>query len=140
MMDSRKFAEACAQRCLEKKGESVTVLDLTDRSSVADFFVICSGSSDRQVSSIADFVAEEGRRMGTKVLAAEGVRDGRWALVDFGAVIVHVFQDQLRDFYSLESLWGDAPRVRVKEDGTVKAVEVDDMVRPSDFEPSGARH
>jgi hypothetical protein len=53
---------------------------------------------------------------------------------------VHVFQDQLRDFYSLESLWGDAPRVRVKEDGSVKAVEVDDMVRPSDFEPSGARH
>jgi ribosome-associated protein len=138
MMEIRKFAELCAQRCLEKKGASVTVLDLTKRSSVADFFVICSGSSDRQVTAIADFVADEGRKSGAEVYAAEGVRDGRWALVDFGPVIVHVFQDQLRDFYSLESLWGDAPRVRVEEQGN-REEEVDNMVRPSDFEPSGAR-
>ena len=138
MTDSRKLAEACAQNCLEKKGENVIVLDLENRSSVADFFVICSGSSDRQVTAIADFVANEGRKSGAKVYGEEGVRDGRWALIDFGAVIVHVFQDQLRDFYSLESLWGDAPRVTLKEDGTIKD-EADNMVRPSDFEPSGAR-
>jgi ribosome-associated protein len=137
MMDSRQLAEICAQKCLEKKGENVVVLDLGDRSSVADFFVICSGFSDRQVTAIADFVGTEGRKMGAKVYAEEGLHDGRWALIDFGAVIVHVFQDQLRDFYSLESLWGDAPRVRLKDDGSIK--EEDDMVRPSDFEPSGAR-
>lgn len=138
-METRKFAELCAQRCLEKKGESVVVLDLSSRSSVADFFVICSGSSDRQVTAIADFVADEGRKSGAKVYAAEGVRSGRWALIDFGPVIVHVFQDQLRDFYSLESLWGDAPRVKVQEDGSLKEDGPDNMVRPSDFEPSGAR-
>lgn len=137
-LEPRKFAELCAHRCLEKKGESVVVLDLTDKSSVADFFVICSGFSDRQVSAIADFVATEGRKGGQKVYAEEGVRDGRWALIDFGTVIVHVFQDQLRDFYSLESLWRDAPRMSLKEDGTIQE-QGDNMVRPSDFEPSGAR-
>ena len=139
MKKSRKFAELCAKRCLEKKGERVIVLDLSNRSSVADYFVICSGFSDRQVTAIADFVADEGRRGGANVYAAEGIRSGRWALVDFGPVIVHVFQDQLRDFYSLESLWGDAPRMKMQEESSSNEEGADNMVRPSDFEPSGAR-
>jgi len=139
MTDTRKLAELCAQKCLDKKAENVIILDLEDRSSVADFFVVCSGFSDRQVAAIADFVADEARKMGTKVFAEEGMKDGRWALIDLGAVIIHVFQDQLRDFYSLESLWGDAPRIIVKEDGKAEKAAVDDMVRPSDFEPGSAR-
>jgi ribosome-associated protein len=137
MTEARKLAELCAQRCLEKKAENVVVLDLEDKSSVADYFVICSGFSDRQVSAIADYVMDEARKSGTKVYSHEGIREGRWALVDFGTVIVHVFQDQLRDFYSLESLWRDVPRIRVQEDGTVK--EDDGIARPSDFEPGSAR-
>lgn len=137
MMDARKLAELCAQKCLEKKAENVVVLDLEDRSSVADFFVICSGFSDRQVAAIADHVGDEGRRAGAKVYSQEGVKDGRWALIDFGPVIVHVFLDSLRDFYSLESLWRDAPRIRVREDGSMN--EDDGIVRPSDFEPGSAR-
>lgn len=136
-MDTRQLAELCAQRCLEKKAENVVVLDLEEKSSVADYFVICSGFSDRQVSAIADFVADEGRKAGAKLYSQEGVRDGRWALIDFGTVIVHVFQDQLRDFYSLESLWRDAPRIRVNEDGSM--TEDDGIARPSDFEPGSAR-
>jgi ribosome-associated protein len=137
MMEIRRFAELCAQKCLEKKAENVVVLDLEAKSSVADYFVICSGFSDRQVSAIADFVSDEGRKAGMKLISAEGTREGRWALIDFGPVIVHVFQDQLRDFYSLESLWRDAPRIRLQEDGRI--VEDDGIARPSDFEPSGAR-
>jgi ribosome-associated protein len=137
MMEARKLAELCAHKCLDKKAENVVILDLEDKSSVADFFVVCSGFSDRQVAAIADFVSDEGRKAGAKVYSEEGTREGRWALIDFGTVIVHVFQDQLRDYYSLESLWRDAPRIRVSEDGSV--TEEDNMARPSDFEPGSAR-
>ena len=133
----RKLAEFCAQRSLDKKAENVIILDLEDKSSVADYFVVCSGFSERQVAAIADFVSDEARKYGAKVYAEEGMKEGRWALIDLGAVIVHVFQDHLRDFYSLESLWRDAPRILVKDDGSTE--EVDDIVRPSDFEPGSAR-
>src|SRR6218665_2442122 len=115
MIDSRKIAELCAQKCLEKKAENVVILDLGDRSSVADYFVIASGFSDRQVAAIADHVADELKTQGVKALSQEGMVDGRWALIDLGPVIVHVFQDHLRDFYNIESLWLDAPRIRVQD-------------------------
>jgi ribosome-associated protein len=136
-MNARKLAELCAQKCLEKKADNVIVLDLEEKSSVADYFVICSGFSDRQVAAIADFVAEEGGKAGAKAYSKEGIQAGNWALVDFGPVIVHVFQDHLRDFYSLESLWRDAPRIRLLENGSM--AEDDGIVRPSDFEPGSAR-
>jgi ribosome-associated protein len=115
-MESRKLAEFCAQKCLEKKAENVVILDLGDRSSVADYFVVCSGFSDRQVVAIGEHVADTLRKEGIKTYSQEGMKDGRWALIDFGTVIVHVFQDHLRDFYSLESLWQDAPRIRVQDE------------------------
>ncbi len=119
MMDAKQLSEFCALKCLEKKGENVVILDLENRSSVADYFVVCSGFSDRQVMAIADHISDELKKTGLKALSKEGMGDGRWALIDFGAVIVHIFQDHLRDFYSLESLWADAPRIRVKESETI---------------------
>jgi ribosome-associated protein len=118
MMDSKKLAELCATKCLEKKAENVVILDLENRSSVADYFVVCSGFSDRQVAAVADHVSGELRQQGIKASSEEGLVEGRWALIDFGSVIVHVFQDQLRDYYSLEALWLDAPRIRAQEDGS----------------------
>jgi ribosome-associated protein len=115
MTDAKKLAELCALKCLEKKAENVVILDLENRSSVAEYFVVCSGFSDRQVVAIADNVADELKKAGVKSLSQEGMVEGRWALIDFGSVIVHIFQDHLRDFYSLESLWADAPRIRVQE-------------------------
>lgn len=114
-MDSKTLAEYCAQKCYEKKAENVLIIDLQNKSSVADYFVIASGYSDRQVSSIAEHIEDCLRADGVKALSKEGLNDGRWALVDFGTVIVHVFQDHLRDHYSLESLWSEAPRIRVRE-------------------------
>lgn len=115
MMDGKQLAEFCATKCLEKKGENVVILDLENRSSVAEYFVVCSGFSERQVVAIAESIADELKVHGLKPISKEGMGDGRWALIDFGSVIVHVFQDHLRDFYSLESLWADAPRIRVKD-------------------------
>lgn len=117
-MDAKKLAELCALKCLDKKAENVVILDLENRSSVADYFVVCSGFSDRQVAAVADYVSSELRQQGIKALSEEGLVEGRWALIDFGSVIVHVFQDQLRDYYSLEALWMDAPRIRAQEDGS----------------------
>lgn len=130
MIESRKIAEACALKCLEKKAENVVILDLEDKSSVADYFVVASGFSDRQVSAIADHVADEMKAMGIKTLSQEGMVDGRWALIDLGPVIVHVFQDHLRDYYNLETLWQDAPRIRVQDpNGT----DTSNVYKPSDF-------
>jgi ribosome-associated protein len=118
MMNPKELAEFCAQRCLDKKAENVVILDLENKSSVADYFVVCSGFSDRQVVAIADNVADELRKAGHKPLSHEGMVEGRWALIDFGPVIVHVFQDHLRDFFNLEGLWRDAPRIHVREEST----------------------
>ena len=75
--------------------------------------MVCSGFSDRQVAAIADFVSEEARKLGSKVYAEEGMKDGRWALIDLGAVIVHVFQEKSREFYDLDRLWREAKVVSV---------------------------
>lgn len=117
-MEPKKLAELCAQKCFDKKAENVVILNLEDRSSVADFFVVCSGFSDRQVSAIANHVADELSAAGTKPISKEGLGDGRWALIDFGPVIVHVFQDHLRDFYNLEGLWHDAPKTHMGDDSS----------------------
>jgi ribosome-associated protein len=87
MMDSKKLAELCATKCLEKKAENVVILDLENRSSVADYFVVCSGFSDRQVAAVADHVSGELRQQGIKASSEEGLVEGRWALIDFGSVI-----------------------------------------------------
>lgn len=118
MMNAKELAEFCAQRCLDKKAENVVILDLENKSSVADYFVVCSGFSDRQVVAIADNVADEVQKAGHKPLSHEGMVEGRWALIDFGPVIVHVFQDHLRDFFNLEGLWRDAPRIHVREEAS----------------------
>lgn len=118
MMNAKELAEFCAQRCLDKKAENVVILDLENKSSVADYFVVCSGFSDRQVVAIADNVADEVRSAGHKPLSSEGMVEGRWALIDFGQVIVHVFQDHLRDFFNIEGLWRDAPRIHVREEAS----------------------
>jgi ribosome-associated protein len=119
-LDGLSLAEFCAQKCLEKKAENVLILDLQNRSPITDFFVICSGFSDRQVMSIAEHVAKECKASGLRAVNQEGLSDGRWALLDFSSVIVHVFQDHLRDFYSLEDLWKDAKRIRVSQPETME--------------------
>jgi ribosome-associated protein len=136
MMDALKIAEICAAKCLEKKGENVVIIDLENRSSVADYFVVASGFSDRQVSAIAEHVADELKSQGQTPLSKEGMVDGRWALIDFGSVIVHIFQDALRDFYSLETLWADAPKIRIQDQ---ESKGKNDLYDPSDFDSGSAR-
>jgi ribosome-associated protein len=106
---------ACVEAALERKAYDLTVLHTGDLTSVADYFVICSGRSDRQVQAIADAVEARLRRDGTRPLAIEGRDLSHWVLLDYGDVLVHVFHPPTREFYDLERLWSRAPRVSLPE-------------------------
>lgn len=114
-MTPSKLAEFCAHSALEKKAENVLILDLREKSTVADYFVIASANSDRQVDAIAEHVADQLRQAGRRPNHTEGFREGRWALIDCGDVMVHIFLDYLREYYNLEGLWSEAPRKRVHD-------------------------
>ncbi len=111
--DSRRTAVAAARAALEKNAEEVLVLDLRGVSGYTDFLVIGSGTSDRQIEAIADSVEKELKAQGHRVVGSEGQRGGRWVLLDFGDVVVHVFHRDERAHYDIEGLWADAPRVEV---------------------------
>ncbi|MCX6139181.1 MAG: ribosome silencing factor [Ignavibacteriales bacterium] len=118
-MTTKLLAKKTAQFALIKKAADVVILDLHGLTSMADFFVVCSGDSDTQVRAIADAVEEEMAAIGDRVWHKEGYREGQWILLDFVDVVVHVFHKDTRSFYNLEKLWGDAPTEHV-EDARVK--------------------
>jgi ribosome-associated protein len=95
----------------DKKAMNVVVLDMRDASSITDYFLICSGGSERQVQAIADAIDEQLSQSGIPSLGVEGYREGRWVLMDYGDVIVHVFSQETRAFYDLERLWANAPKI-----------------------------
>jgi ribosome-associated protein len=105
--------QLCALAADSRKAEDIVVLDVQQLSSVADYFLICSGSSDRQVRAIADAIAEELAQHGEKPLAMEGYQKGTWVLMDCADLIVHIFDHETRRFYALERLWHRAPHVEV---------------------------
>jgi ribosome-associated protein len=100
---------------LEKKACDLSVLCVKEMTSIADYFVICSGRSDRQVQSIAQGIEEASLALGIKAFAVEGAGRGHWLLMDFSDVIVHIFFEPVRQFYDLDGLWGDAPRAELPE-------------------------
>ena len=93
----------------DKKASDIVLLEIGRLTSMADYFVICSGASERQLGAIADGIAEGMRDEGIKPIGREGSSTAHWLLVDFGAVIVHVMAQPERDFYQLERLWAEAP-------------------------------
>jgi len=103
--------ELARQALDEKQGEEIVVMDLRKFSSIANFFIVCSGNSDRHVRALADHVIEKLRQEKVKAYHVEGLEEGRWVLVDFSDVVVHVFYRETRQFYNLERLWGNAPRI-----------------------------
>jgi ribosome-associated protein len=94
---------------LDRKAEDVTLLDLRTLGGATDFFLLATGRSDTHVSAIADNLVEELRKEGLRPFGIEGMRGGRWVLIDYVDFVVHVFHPAAREFYQLERLWGDAP-------------------------------
>ena len=99
----------------DKKARDLVVIDVGDLLSITDYFVICSGQSDRQVRTIADEVEARLKAQGVRPLRSEGGLDGGWLLIDYGPFVVHVFTDEMRKYYELERLWKDAPRPELPE-------------------------
>jgi ribosome-associated protein len=105
---------AAVEAALEKKALEPVLLDVSEQGTYTDYILIISGRSDRHVQAVADGVQETLHRSGARrPLSVEGKRDGHWTLLDFGELIVHVFYHPVREFYDLEGLWIDAPRVPV---------------------------
>jgi ribosome-associated protein len=100
---------------LEKKAYDLVVLNVHALTSIADYFILCSGRSDRQVQSIAQGLEENAVDDGVKPYAVEGTQRGHWVLMDFSDVIVHVFYEPVREFYDLDGLWSHAPRAALPE-------------------------
>ena len=111
--------QRAAALALEQKAADVLVLDLRGISSATDFFVLASGSSDVQVRSVAEHIKDGLKEEGVRPDHIEGIRAGSWVLLDYIDMVVHVFHHQAREFYQLETLWGDAPRVEFEDDGSV---------------------
>lgn len=107
-MQPKVLAKKIVTFALSKKAHNVIVMDLRKLTDVADYFVVCSADSDTQVKAIADAVADGTEQVGVRVWRREGVTQRQWVLLDYVDVVVHVFHKEVRKYYNLEKLWGDA--------------------------------
>lgn len=113
--DARERALLCVRFALDKRAYDLVLMEVGELTSLADYFLICTGRSDTQVQAICQSIEENLRRLGTRPLSIEGFTRGQWVVMDYGDVVVHVFYEPLREFYDLERLWARAPRVRLPE-------------------------
>jgi ribosome-associated protein len=111
--ESLSIAKRIVQACEDVKGNEVVVLDVASISDFADYFIVASGRSDRQVQGITNRVIEELSKLGVHPLSVEGYEDGQWVLIDCGDVVAHVFYEPVRSAYDLESLWMRARKLDV---------------------------
>ena len=108
------LARLCADGALDKKAEDVVILDMREISSFTDFFVIVSGTSDPQLKAIASSIRGKVRdAIGLRPLAEDGIPGSQWVIIDYGSVIVHIFNTEKRTVYGLETLWSDARRIEI---------------------------
>ena len=118
-MLAKDIALQAVEYALDKKGIDLKLIDVRELSSLTDFLLLVSGRSDRQVQAIAENIRTEFKHNHAILpLAIEGMDKGRWVLLDYGEVMVHVFQQPVREFYDLEGLWSEAPEVELAETGT----------------------
>lgn len=107
----RALADLVVEAASDKKAEDILVLNISEVSTIADLFVICSARGERQAQAIADGITEKAKAAGQQPFGVEGYSSGRWILIDLSDVVVHVFVPEERELYRLERLWGDAPVV-----------------------------
>jgi ribosome-associated protein len=108
LLDSSQVVNLINYTAQQKKAEKILILDISQISLIADYFIICSGRSTVQVKAIAEEIIKVMGEQLTRAPRAEGLREGNWVLLDYGDIVVHIFQEAERQFYNLERLWGDA--------------------------------
>ena len=125
----------CAQVLDEKKASDILILDLRKRCNFTAFFVIATGRNPRHLHAMGDALRQSLRSEGLRPFGVEGVGSARWVLGDLGSVVVHVFQEEARRFYSLETLWGDAPRVEWTPAPVLPAAPAESAPPPASMDP-----
>ena len=115
MLTAKEVAYEVTKALDDKKGMDIQLLKIGDISSLADYFIICTGTSNTHVRTLCDYAEEAFERLGEQMLGREGHRGNSWELLDFGSVVVHVFTEEAREFYALERLWEDATKVDLRE-------------------------
>ncbi len=115
-MDSNELSLQISELMLQKKGNKIVIMDLRNLTTVTDFFVICSATSDTQVKAISDFIKEGTKKIDEGPWHNEGYANLSWVLLDFVNVVVHIFLEDTRKFYNLEGLWADAEIKEIKDE------------------------
>lgn len=113
--DTRDAALLCVKAALDKKAYDLVLLDVSQLTSLADHFLICTGRSDTQVQAICQSIETAMKAAGHRLLAVEGYQHGHWIVLDYGDIVAHVFFEPVRELYDLERLWSKAPRVQLPE-------------------------
>ena len=110
---ARQLVEVAARAASEKLAEDIVAFDVSDQLVITDAFLLCSAGNDRQVRAIVDEIEDRLREAGAKPVRREGERDGRWVLLDYAEIVVHVMHEEERQFYALERLWRDCPTIEL---------------------------
>ncbi|MBE7089543.1 MAG: ribosome silencing factor [Clostridiales bacterium] len=106
-VENKEFTQKICGLLKDHKGEDVVSIKVTEKTDVADYFIVAGGRSSTHARSLAEHVEEEAEKLGFTAIRKEGIKEGRWAVLDYGDVIVHIFNDETRLFYHLEKLWDD---------------------------------
>ena len=114
MLSAKEVAYAVTKALDDKKGMDIKLLRITEVSSLADYFLICTGTSNTHVKTLCDHAEYTLEQMGEKLISREGHRGNTWELLDYGSIVVHVFTEEAREFYALERLWADAEAVDIR--------------------------
>ena len=115
MLSPKEIAYAVTKALDEKKGMNIKLLKIDRVSSLADYFLICTGTSNTHVRTLCDYAEYEMEQLGEKLLGREGHRGNSWELLDYGTIVVHVFTEEAREFYALERLWADAENIDISD-------------------------
>ena len=113
-----ELIRTAAKAASDKLAENIIAFDVSEQLVITDAFLLCSGTNDRQVKAIVDAIEDQMRAVGAKPVRREGERDGRWVLIDFAEIVVHVQHEEERTFYALERLWRDCPLIDLPESVT----------------------
>ena len=113
MLSAKEVAYQVTKALDAKKGMDIQLLKIDEVSSLADYFLICTGTSNTHVKTLCDYAEYEMEQLGEPMLGREGHRGNSWELLDFGSIVVHVFTQEAREFYALERLWADAEKVDI---------------------------
>ena len=115
MLSAKEVAYAATKALDDKKGRDIRLLKIDRVSSLADYFLICTGTSNTHVRTLCDYAEYTLEQLGEPMLGREGHRGNTWELLDFGSIVVHVFTQEAREFYSLERLWADAEEINISD-------------------------